>query len=91
MKDIKGYIIIGLSIIISSLIVSLILFNKQTSSLEHCYEKVYKSSLERQITQLKSIQRSRIEKGDPPYEKNWTQTTAEERAAIYARRECLDR
>ena len=91
MKSYKGYYIIGASIIIASILISLTLFNKKNSSLEHCYQKVYKSSLERQITHLKGIQRSRIEKGDPPYEKNWIQTTAEERAAIYARRECLNR
>ena len=91
MKNYKGHYIIGASIIIASILISLTLFNKKNSSLEHCYQKVYKSSLERKITQLQSIERSRIEKGDPPYEKNWIQTTAEERAAIYARRECLDR
>ena len=91
MKNYKGYYIIGASIIIASILISLTLINKQSSSLEHCYQKVYKSKLERQITHLKEIERSRKEKGLPPYEKNSIQTTAEERAAIYARRECLNR
>ena len=91
MKNYKGHYIIGVSIIIASILISLTLFNKKNSSLEHCYQKVYKSKLERQITHLERVERSRIEKGDPPYEKNWIQTSAEERAAIYARRECLDR
>ena len=91
MKNYKGHYIIGASIIIASILISLTLLNKKNSSLEHCYQKVYKSSLERQITHLKRLERSRIEKGDPPYEKNRIQTKAEERAATYARRECLGR
>ena len=91
MKNYKGYYIIGASIIIASILISFTLINKQSSSLEHCYQKVYKSKLERQITHLKTIERSRKEEGLPPYEKNWVQTSAEERAAIYARRECLNR
>ena len=91
MKSYKGYYIIGASIIFASILISLTLFNKKNLSLEHCYQKVYKSKLERQITHLKEVERSRKEKGLPPYEKNWIQTTAEERAAIYARRKCLDR
>ena len=79
MKDIKGYIIIGLSIIISSLIVSLILFNKQTSSLEHCYEIVYKNTIEKNIEHNKNL----------PVSIYTNLNASKANAAEYARRRCL--
>ena len=51
MKNIKGFIIIGLSIIIGSLIISLTIFNKNysakdISAKEHCYKKNYTLELQ---------------------------------------------
>jgi hypothetical protein len=51
MKNIKGFIIIGLSIIIGSLIISLTIFNKNysakdISAKEHCYKKNYTDKLQ---------------------------------------------
>ena len=40
-----GYIIIGASIIIASIIISLNINKKQISSIEDCYKKVYESTL----------------------------------------------
>ncbi len=51
MKNTKGFIIIGLSIIIGSLIISLTIFNKNysakdISAKEHCYKKNYTIELQ---------------------------------------------
>ena len=46
MKNTKGFIIIGLSIIIGSLIISLTIFNKNYSAKEHCYKKNYTDELQ---------------------------------------------
>ena len=51
MKNTKGFIIIGLSIIIGSLIISLTIFNKNysvkdLSAKEHCYKKNYTDRLQ---------------------------------------------
>ncbi len=51
MKNTKGFIIIGLSIIIGSLIISLTIFNKNysakdLSAKEHCYKKNYIDELQ---------------------------------------------
>ena len=46
MKNTKGFIIIGLSIIIGSLIISLTIFNKNYSAKEHCYKKNYTLELQ---------------------------------------------
>ena len=51
MKNTKGFIIIGLSIIIGSLIISLTIFNnnysaKDLSAKEHCYKKNYTDELQ---------------------------------------------
>ena len=51
MKNTKGFIIIGLSIIIGSLIISLTIFNKNysakdLSAKEHCYKKNYTDELQ---------------------------------------------
>ena len=45
MKNTKDFIIIGLSIIIGSLIISLTIFNKNYSAKEHCYKRNYNSIL----------------------------------------------
>ena len=51
MKNIKGFIIIGISIIIGSLIISFTIFNKNysvkdLSAKEHCYKKNYTVELQ---------------------------------------------
>ena len=51
MKNTKGFIIIGLSIIIGSLIISFTIFNKNysakdISAKEHCYKKNYTIELQ---------------------------------------------
>ena len=51
MKNTKGFIIIGLSIIIGSLIISFTIFNKNYSAKdisvkEHCYKKNYTIELQ---------------------------------------------
>ena len=45
MKNFKGFIIIGISIIIGAIIIAIPIYNKSISSLDHCYEKVYKREL----------------------------------------------
>jgi len=90
MKNYKGHYIIGASIIISSILISLTLFNKQTSSLEHCYQKVYKNELEKNIKHNKGVEKSAIEKGLPvSIYTNLNASKAD--AAEYARRRCLKR
>ena len=61
MKNIKGFIIIGLSIIIGSLIISLTIFNKNysakdLSAKEHCYKKNYTDELQDAKKDNKQIQ-----------------------------------
>ena len=45
MKNFNGFIIIGISIIIGAIIIAIPIYNKSISSLDHCYEKVYKNEL----------------------------------------------
>ena len=90
MKNYKGHYIIGVSIIIASILISLTLLNKQTSSLEHCYQKVYKNELEKNIKHNKDVEKSAIEKGLPV--SIYTNLNASKaNAAEYARRRCLKR
>jgi|TARA_B110000967_G_scaffold190798_1_gene215837 hypothetical protein len=90
MKNYKGHYIIGASIIIASILISLTLLNKQTSSLEHCYQKVYKNELEKNIKHNKDVEKSAIEKGLPV--SIYTNLNASKaNAAEYARRRCLKR
>ncbi len=46
MKDIKGYIIIGLSIIIGSIIISYTIHNNNYTALDLCYKDVYAAEFE---------------------------------------------
>jgi hypothetical protein len=46
MKDVKGYIIIGLSIIIGSIIISYTIHNNNYSALDLCYKDIYAAELE---------------------------------------------
>ena len=81
MKNYKGHYIIGASIIIASILISLTLLNKQTSSLEHCYETVYKNTLEKNIEHNKSL----------PVSIYTNLNASKANAAEYARRRCLKR
>tara|TARA_B100000989_G_C19328640_1_gene379834 strand:+ start:175 stop:390 length:216 start_codon:yes stop_codon:yes gene_type:complete len=45
MKNFNGFIIIAISIIIGAIIISIPIYNKSISSLDHCYKKVYISEL----------------------------------------------
>ena len=74
MKNLKGFIIIAISIIIGAIIISIPIYNKSISSLEHCYKKVYKSRLSYEIKTLSS---------------SLARDYAEAEAAKYARRKCL--
>jgi hypothetical protein len=44
MKDIQGYLIIGISIIISAIII-VFFFPDRNASINDCYQKVYKNEL----------------------------------------------
>jgi len=46
MKNIKGYIIVGISIIIGAIIISYTI-NNNLSAKDHCYKVSYKSNIER--------------------------------------------
>ena len=63
MKNIQGYLIIGASIIIASIIVSVSIYNKETTSLDDCYKKVYKSELKKELKSRKKLEKLRKEKG----------------------------
>ena len=45
-KNYSGYFIIAGAIVIASAIISLTIYMQNTSSLDHCYKKVYKQHLE---------------------------------------------
>tara|TARA_B100001057_G_scaffold89162_1_gene85366 strand:+ start:40 stop:258 length:219 start_codon:yes stop_codon:yes gene_type:complete len=49
MKNFNGFIIIAISIILGSIIISIPIYNKSISSLDHCYKKVYKDELKREL------------------------------------------
>ena len=61
MKNFKGFIIIGISIIIGAIIIAIPIYNKSISSLDHCYEKVYKNELRRVIKQYTSKEKAEAE------------------------------
>ena len=46
MKDVKGYIIIGLSIIIGSIIISYTIHNNNYTALDLCYKDMFAAELE---------------------------------------------
>ena len=48
MKNFNGFIIIAISIIVGAIIISIPIYNKSISSLDHCYKKVYKNELKNQ-------------------------------------------
>ena len=49
MKNLNGFIIIAISIIIGAIIIAIPIYNKSISSLDHCYEKVYIDELKREL------------------------------------------
>ena len=86
-KNKQGYLIIGASIIIASIIVSSFIFNKPTSSLDHCYQKVYKNELEKELENRKQLEQLRKEKDWEIYKFS---ETPEAEAAARARYICLE-
>ncbi len=74
MKNLKGFIIIAIAIITGAIIISIPIYNKSISSLDHCYKKVYKSVLDYKIKNASS---------------SFNREDAEAEAAKYARRNCL--
>ena len=83
MKNIKGFIIIGLSIIIGSLIISLTIFNnnysaKDLSAKEHCYKKNYTDELRNRKKINKQLQD----------DVKWTDEYMEAEAAVEAIYRC---
>ena len=82
MKKYTGYFIIGAAIIIASIIISTVIYTKQTSSLEDCYKKVYKS-------ELKSQKKFNVH-GKKQDKKTYTRPIEDLKAeaAIQARRDC---
>ena len=49
MKNLNGFIIIAISIIIGAIIIAIPIYNKSISSLDHCYEKVYIDELKGEL------------------------------------------
>ena len=86
MKNYNGYFIIAGAIVIASAIISLTIYMQNTSSLDHCYKKVYKSQLKREIRHYNNQSKSRVEKGLTPLEN--ILSTAEEMAALNSREAC---
>ena len=88
MKKYNGFIIIAVSIVIAAIIISITIYNKSISSLDHCYKKVYKNELSRELISNEEINKKLIDKGQPksPY---FTKEKAEADAAKKARRKCL--
>jgi len=86
MKKYTGYFIIGAAIIIASIIVSTVIYTKQTSSSEDCYKKNYKSTLRYELKQQKKLNEKSKKNNLKPYSYSIEDTKAD--AAIQARRDC---
>ena len=86
MKKYTGYFIIGAAIIIASIIVSTVIYTKQTSSSEDCYKKVYKSELRYELKRQKELNEKRKKNNLKPYSYSIESTKAD--AAVDARRDC---
>tara|TARA_B100000700_G_C14424373_1_gene569598 strand:+ start:89 stop:358 length:270 start_codon:yes stop_codon:yes gene_type:complete len=80
-------LIIAAAIIISGILISISLFNKPSSSLDHCYNKVYKFELEQNIIENDKFNKSLKEQGLPKSD-YFTKEKAESDAARAARRKC---
>ena len=88
MKKYNGFIIIAVSIVIAAIIISIPIYNKSISSLDHCYKKVYKNELSKELISNEKINKKLLDMGQPksPY---FTKENAEADAAEEARRQCL--
>ena len=88
MKKYNGFIIIAGSIVIAAIIISIPIYNKSISSLDHCYKKVYKNELNKELIRNEKINKKLLDLGEPksPY---FTKEKAEADAAEEARRQCL--
>ena len=62
--------------------------NKSISSLDHCYKKVYKNELNKELIRNEKINKKLLDLGEPksPY---FTKEKAEADAAEEARRQCI--
>ena len=76
MKKYNGFIIIAVSIVIAAIIISIPIYNKSISSLDHCYKKVYKHRLKIELEKV-------VPNG------SFTKEFAEAEAARSARFRCL--
>jgi hypothetical protein len=86
MKNHKGFYIVGSAIIIASIIISTVIYTKQTSSLEDCYKKNYKSTLRYELKRQKELNEFNKKNNLKIYSYSIEDTKAE--AAIQARRSC---
>tara|TARA_B110000027_G_scaffold63799_1_gene68411 strand:- start:1391 stop:1660 length:270 start_codon:yes stop_codon:yes gene_type:complete len=88
MKKYNGFITVAVSIIIAAIIISIPIYNKSISSLDHCYKKVYKNELNKELIRNEKINKKLLDLGEPksPY---FTKEKAEADAAEEARRQCI--
>ena len=88
MKKYNGFITVAVSIIIAAIIISIPIYNKSISSLDHCYKKVYKNELNKELIRNEKINKKKLDLGEPksPY---FTKEKAEADAAEEARRQCI--
>ena len=84
----NGFIIIAVSIIVAAIIISIPIYTKSVSSLDHCYKKVYKNQLERGLLTNERVNKKLLDEGKPK-SKHFTREKAEADAAREARRRCL--
>jgi len=88
MKQYNGFILIALSIVIGAAIISIPIYNKSISSLDHCYKKVYKYELNKELIRNEKINKKLIDENKPK-SIYFTKEKAEADAAEEARRQCL--
>ena len=84
----NGFIIIAVSIVIAAIIISIPIYTKSVSSLDHCYKKVYKNQLERGLLTNERVNKKLLDEGQPKSQ-HFTREKAEADAARKARRQCL--
>lgn len=88
MKKYNGFLIIAISIIIAALLISISIYIKSVSSIDHCYEKVYKSELEVELRKNEIINKKLLDEGKPK-STFFTKKRAKAEAAKQGRRSCL--
>ena len=88
MKQYNGFILIALSIVIGAAIISIPIYNKSISSLDHCYKKVYKNELNKELIRNEKINKKLIDENKPK-SIYFTKEKAEADAAEEARRQCI--